>query len=381
VGTSGDPLPATLGVCHIASGDRWAGAEVQIATLLKYLARDPGLHICAIVLNPGRLAEEIEQVGIPTRVIPEGEKGFREMVREAARFLKDRNVQIIHSHRYKENLLGAWVGRRCNVPHIIRTQHGLPEPHTGFRALRQGLIRTVDNLVMRFATDRVVSVSFEITAHLTQRIKPQKVVTIPNGVDLERMHSGLTTSQAKERLGIEHDCQVIGIAGRLEPIKRLDIFLEVAKIIAARRPTARFVISGEGREKPSLVKLARSLGIGDRVLFLGHRNDMYDVLRAFDVLLLCSDHEGLPTVLLEALSLGVVVVARAVGGIPEVVRDGVNGILVDSSDPRRVAEACVQALVDRPGSERLVESGIRCVKERHDGAEVARQVSRLYRSL
>jgi glycosyltransferase involved in cell wall biosynthesis len=370
-----------LGVCHIASGDRWAGAEVQVATLLKYLARDPRFQIHAIVLNRGRLAKEIEGLGIPAKVIPEAENGLLDIVRVASHFLAGRNVRIIHSHRYKENLIGAWLARRCKIPHLVQTQHGLPEPLSGIRALKQRLIHSLNALVTRHASDRVIGVSSDVTRWLADRVKPQKLVTIPNGVDLESVRSNLTAQEARQRLGISPQGPVIGTAGRLEPIKRLDIFLKAAAEIVAQRPDAKFVIAGEGREQGALTTLAKALGIADRVLFLGHRNDAYDVLRAFDALVLSSDHEGLPMVLLEALCLGVPVVARTVGGIPEVIQSSVNGILVDSSDPKLLAQACLLVLSNPINSEGLIEGGIRTVKGTYSAAQTAGQVAQLYFSL
>lgn len=370
-----------IGICHLASGDRWAGAEVQIATLLKFLARDERLALCAILLNRGRLAQAIEQQGIPVMVIPEDRTSFRGIIREAARFLANRRIQIIHSHRYKENLVGAWLARRCNIPCCVRTQHGLPESQRGYRALKQGIILSLDRFVARHATERVISVSMEMTRQLARNLPSQKIETITNGVDVEGFHSRFTTEKAKENLGIAPERPVIGTAGRLEPIKRLDIFLKAAVEIAKNRPNAAFVIAGEGCEEASLARQALALGIDKRVSFLRHRDDVEDVLRAFDVLVLSSDHEGLPMVLLEALALGVVVVARAVGGIPEVIQDGTNGILVDSADPRTLAEACLGVLTDRARTERLIRAGIESVEKNFGAARTTERVAQLYLAL
>lgn len=375
------PAAAPLGVCHIASGDRWAGAEVQIATLLKFLAREERLRLSAILLNRGRLAKAIEGYGIAVKVIPESEHNFLGILRDASGFLSEKSVQILHSHRYKENLLAALLARRSRVPHIVRTQHGLPEPLKGMRALKQACVQTLDRFVARRVTERVISVSSEMTRHLTRYLSSQKIVTIPNRLDLESVHSGFTKDEAKQRLGISGGCPVIGTAGRLEPVKRLDIFLAMAGAVAGECPEARFVIAGEGREELRLKALAGELGLAERALFLGHRDDIYDILRAFDLLVLSSDREGLPMVLLEALSLSVVIVARAVGGIPEVIQDGVNGLLVDSADPRGLADACVQLLRDPPRSQRLAEAGIKSVTEAYGAARTADQVARLYFSL
>jgi len=141
------------------------------------------------------------------------------------------------------------------------------------------------------------------------------------------------------------------------------------------------LIAGEGREANNLKLLAESLGIGEHVLFLGHRDDIYDVLRAFDILVMCSDHEGLPMVLLEALALGLVVVAREVGGIPEVIQDGENGILVKSDHPSALAAACLEVLADAERRCRLVDSGPQSVAKGFSAERMAAQVAQLYRSL
>lgn len=370
-----------IAVCHIASGDLWAGAEVQIATLLRNLARNKELRLSAILLNPGRLAEEIRSCGIDVRIIPESQKSFWAIFSEAARYLAPRGVRILHSHRYKENVLASLLARRCRIPFAVRTQHGLPEPYAGLRYIKHGLVQKLDRFVTRRATDRVISVSSEMSRHLGRRMNPQKIVVIPNGVNPAIVHSELSVGEAKERLGIPKGCRVLGTAGRLEPIKRLDIFLEAAKLLCAERPDTWYVIAGEGKEKARLRTLTQSLGLGDRVLFLGHRDDIYDVLRAFDLLVISSDHEGLPTVLLEALCLGVAVVARGVGGIPEVIRNDVNGILVDSDDPRSLAGACAQVLGDPARARRMIEAGIKSVADEYGDVKAADQVTRLYFSL
>lgn len=370
-----------LAVCHIASGDLWAGAEAQIAMLLRSLAARNEFDLCAILLNPGRLAREIERIGIEVKVIPESQTGFWEIYSQAAGFLNNRGIRILHSHRYKENVLAAMLARRCRIPFVVRTQHGLPEPLAGLKHLKHRGLQVLDRFVAWHYTDRVISVSSEMCQHLARQIGAQKIVVIPNGVDRSVVRSGFSAAEAKERLGIPADCVVAGAAGRLEPIKRLDIFLNAARIIAAEKPGVRFVIAGEGGELAKLRALAQSLKLSDRVLFLGHRDDVYDVLRAMDIIILCSDHEGMPMVLLEALSLGVVVVAREVGGLPEVIQNGVNGMIVSSGEPGALARACMQILDDEPFRARLAQAGALLVAEKYSSESTGAQVARLYASL
>ena len=370
-----------IAVCHIASGDLWAGAEAQTASLLRWLAQRDELSLSVILLNEGRLAEKARESGIDVKVIPEAGKGFLQIFREATNYLRGRGIHLLHSHRYKENLLAALLAWRCQIPFVVRSQHGLPEPFGGLRHCKQSLVRVVDGLVARYATDRVISVSSELRGHLTRYIDPRKVVVVQNGLDIDQVRSNLSCEEAKEKLGIPGDYRVIGTAGRLEPIKRLDYFLQAAKLVSGRIGDARFVIAGEGRERPRLEELAHTLSLEKQVLFLGHRSDIYDVLRALDVFVLCSDHEGLPMVLLEALYLGVPVVARSVGGITDVVQDGVNGVLIESGETPALAAACLDLLLDDDRKKRLATAAIASVSEKFTAQRNAAEVAGLYRSL
>jgi glycosyltransferase involved in cell wall biosynthesis len=368
-------------VCHIASGDLWAGAEVQIATLLRFLARQPGLELSVILLNQGRLAEEVSRLSVALQVIPEDQFGFLGIFRRASEFLQGRNVKILHSHRYKENFLAALLAWRRHIPVVLRTQHGMAEPRTNLSKVKQGLLHGLDRLTARRTTDCIIGVSSDVSYRLGRQLNPKKIVTILNGIDLETVRSSLAPLEAKRRLGLPPDCLVIGTAGRLEPVKRLDIFLEAAKQISARHAKVRFVITGDGRERASLSTFARELGVGELVLFLGHRYDVYDVLRAFDLLVLSSDDEGLPMVLLEAMALGVVVVARAVGGLPEVIQDGKNGVLVHASDAASLANACVQVLGNSDRMQQLAEAATTSVAQHYSAERTANGVTQLYHSL
>jgi glycosyltransferase involved in cell wall biosynthesis len=345
------------------------------------LSHHPGLQVFVILLNEGRLAEEARRAGAEVKVIAESSRSFFEILEEATRYVRIRGIQILHSHRYKENLLAALVARRCGVRFVVRTEHGNPEPFKGLSHLKQGVLQQIDRLVAKCATDRVISVSSELQMRLAKHVNARKIAVIHNGLDTTEVRSDLNPLEARRRLNIPEGSPVLGYAGRLAPIKRLDVFLAAAREITHRMPEARFVIVGDGSERAPLEEMARAVGLQERVLFLGHRDDIYDVLRALDVFVLCSDHEGLPIVLLEALYLGIPVVARGVGGVSEVIQDGISGILVDSADPRVLADACVLLLEDDKLRKRLAQAGPSRVAERFSGERTAARVTNLYISM
>jgi glycosyltransferase involved in cell wall biosynthesis len=348
--------------------------------LLAAFQRNKDFSVSAIFLNDGRLADETRRSGIDVCVLPENKYNFFQILSRASQFLRHMDVQVLHSHRYKENLLAALLARRWRVPVHVSSRHGAPEPFAGWPRYKQGFIEMLDRVVARHSTDCVVSVSEELRRYLTTYLPPAKVVTIYNGIDEDRVFSPLTTLKAKQHLGIPSDCAVIGTAGRLDPIKRLDIFLNAAKQIGNTLPDTRFVIAGDGTEAARLRDLTASLGLRERVLFLGHRNDIYDVIRAMDIFVFCSDHEGLPMALLETLYLGVPVVARPVGGIAEVIRDGVTGVWVESSEPSDLAKACLQLLQDDPRRCFLARAGAQLVTKRFTANCTADRLAVLYYS-
>jgi glycosyltransferase involved in cell wall biosynthesis len=370
----------TLSVCHILSGDRWAGAEVQAATLIVQLCRDNNLLVSAIVLNEGRLACELRRAGANVKVIPEANNSFLQILKEAIFFVRQQNVQILHSHRYKENLLSHLLALRCNIRVTVQTKHGMGEPFTGWKCLRQFFHQQLDQWTARIASDAVIAVSAEMTPLLRRAYGFRKVLTIRNGIDTARVISRFSRAEAKANIGCTHS-PAIGIVGRLEPIKRIDLFLAMARIVTAQLPAAQFIVAGDGSLRESLIHSARAAGLEGNVLFLGHREDIHDVLRALDVLVMCSDHEGLPMVLLEAMCLGVPVVGRAVGGIGEVLESGRNGVSVPSAAPEDLANACMQLLDDRLLADRLCRNAAQTVQREFSMERNAGAIRCLYRSL
>ena len=223
--------------------------------------------------------------------------------------------------------------------------------------------------------------SADLRSHLSREIPSSKIDVIRNAVDLREVKSPLSKLEAKRRLGISPDAFVIGTAARLVPVKRLDLFLSAAELVSKQVSNLAVVIAGEGRERASLEAQVSGTSLEKQVHFLGHRHDIYDVLRAMDLLLITSDHEGLPTVLLEAMALGIPIVSRRVGGIPEVVDHAVNGLLVDSNRPAEIAEAALQVLSDASLYADLTLAGWQTVIKGYSAGASAAQVTRVYQTL
>jgi glycosyltransferase involved in cell wall biosynthesis len=370
-----------ISICHISEGDAWAGAEVQVATLLRALSKCSEIALHAILLHEGRLAHELHSFGVDVQVVNEEQKSLPRVLSECSTFVKARNIQILHSHNYKENLIALSLSRICNVPHLVRTAHGHPEPYSVIRNLKHWGILFADRLAAKYTAVQIVSVSSDLGEYWKRHVNPRNVIVLHNAVDRDNVRSNYSSVEAKHRLGISGDSFVIGTAARLECIKRHDLFVATAKCLAERLPESIFVIAGGGRYKETLQRLITESGLADRIKLLGERNDVYNVLRAMDILLICSDHEGVPMVMLEAMALGVAVVARRVGGIPEVIWHEVNGLLVSSDSPEELANAC-KSLYDNPHLRtNLTQRACDDIHRRYSAEKHARTIVKLYQSL
>jgi hypothetical protein len=134
-----------ISICHVSAGDAWAGIEVQVATLLRGLSKRPEVSLYAIVLCDGRLAHELRSFGVTVHVVSEQQKSFPRLISGCAQFVKGRNIQILHSNNYKENLVALLLSHSCKVPHLVRTRHGLPEPYSIARNLKHWFVFAADH--------------------------------------------------------------------------------------------------------------------------------------------------------------------------------------------------------------------------------------------
>jgi glycosyltransferase involved in cell wall biosynthesis len=175
----------------------------------------------------------------------------------------------------------------------------------------------------------------------------EKIRVIPNGVDVERFHPRWPNRALQQALGLDRKGPTVGIVAALRPEKNHEMFLYVAALVHAKLPAARFLVVGDGPQRAELEALAKSLGIGRAVHFLGTRSDVPELLSLVDVLALSSRMEANPICLLEAMASEKPVVATRVGSVAETVLDGRTGYLVGANDSQRMADRLVRLLTDR----------------------------------
>ncbi|MEY4589417.1 MAG: hypothetical protein RL497_1493 [Pseudomonadota bacterium] len=325
-----------LRVMHIISGDLWAGAEAQAYTLLSQLRGRVDLMV--VVLNTGELANRLTKGNIPLLILPESSLSslaiFSRLVRAIFSFKPD----VVHTHRQKENILGglAFVLNRIigRAKISVRTAHGAPE----FTPTGIGRIQATLNVAIgRWVQQAVIAVSEDLRGKLLPVFGPEKLVLVRNGVDCRALRElSLPIAPALRNYDV-------GIIGRLEPVKRVDLFLRMAAQLLAQAPDIpwRFHIIGDGNLAPSLKKLAEELGVLAHLDFHGHISTAAPYLAGLKVLIMCSDHEGTPMTALEAMALGVPVIAHKVGGLEELLSAQPRGLVVQHTH-----EGYAQALLD-----------------------------------
>src|SRR5262245_21640937 len=151
-----------LRVCHVMSADLWAGAEVQLATVASYLVERPDVELSAVLLNEGPLAGELRRLGVPVTVIDERRTTAAGIFVTLARLLRERPVDIVHTHRYKDTVLASVAARLAGVPGLVRTVHGQAEPMRVWARLKFRAYEALERLALRLFADRIVAVSWRM---------------------------------------------------------------------------------------------------------------------------------------------------------------------------------------------------------------------------
>jgi len=317
------------------------GAERSLARLLSDLDRGRFLpSVACLYGSDSPVADQIRALDIPVVDLGMSHKWRLDALGRLYRLLVDEHPAILHTSLFHANVPGRIVGRLAQVPIVISGERTM-----GMESRwRYGLNRMTHSLA-----DRIVCVSPRVADFVVERIgvPRDKIVVIPNGVELTDFDHLPDRRATRASLGLPVDGLVLGTVSRLQPVKRLDVLLRALVWLGS----AQTVIVGYGPEERRLKALAEQLGLEKRVHFVGHQDDVRPWLATMDVFVLSSDWEGMPNAVLEAMACGLPVVATSVGGTPDVVVDGGTGLLVPPRDPLSLAEA-LRALAADPDRRR-----------------------------
>jgi glycosyltransferase involved in cell wall biosynthesis len=324
--------------------------------------------------EPARsMIERLEEAGVEVIRIRRGRRFALTAWRPLVRLLRSGEVDVLHAHLFGSNVWASVIGTLTRTPAIVAHEHMWAYAGGGSRAL-------IDRHLIARLSDAFIAVSRagERSMIEAEGIPENAIVYVPNGIAPLPAGDG---PRLRRELGIEAAAPVIGSVGHLRAEKAYDVLIEAAAILRDRHPGLRVLIAGEGPERESLEALRSRLGLEGTVLMPGARDDVADVLAAIDVAVCCSDFEGGPLSVMEYMAAGRPVVATRVGGLPELVRDGETGVLVDPRDPDALADAAGSLLGDPALRDHLGERGREVQRAEYDIDVWAGRLERLYEDL
>ena len=347
-----------------------AGTLARGESSMSFVAEELGVRVLQI--------DELHREVLPLR--------DASAVMRLAEVIRRERPLILHSHTAKAGAIGrlaALLARDARPRLIVHTFHG----HVlrgYFGPLRATAFRLLERALANVST-ALVAVSPQVRDDLVELgVAPRdKFAVVRLGINLDARVANAAQGRAETRrlLGIPPDRFTVGWVGRMTGVKRTDDVLLAFKRLSERGIDACLCLVGDGPDRDALEERAHQLGIMRRCLFLGYQEDVAPYYGAFDAFLLTSANEGTPVVAIESLASGVPVVATAVGGVPDVVRDGESGFLVEPGAIDELADRLARIAGDRDLGRRLGESGRAHVLSRYSVERLLGDVDRLYRSL
>lgn len=349
------------------------GAEMLLVDLMRL--RMPGCRYQIVCLiRGGPLEQEFQRLGIAVKIFGRRHKFDIGLVFRVAAWLRKEKVDVVHTHLFTADTYGRLAARIAGVPAVFSTVHNIVNPWKGSGR------KAIDRLFARLST-AVVGCSEEVTQTLASRdkIPVAKLVSIPNGIDLQKF-SSFSGAGVREEFGLPVERQLIGVVGRLHEQKAHDdLFRALALLPQVRARQLTCLVIGTGDLLAPLTQLVKELGLEDCVIFTGMRTDVPRLVAALDVFVMSSRWEGLPIALLEAMASAKAVLCTRVGGIPDVVIDGDNGVLVNAGDVAHFAQRLDALLQDADLRQRLGHRARETVIARFDVSRTATAYNRLHR--
>lgn len=365
---------STQNVLHVASGDLWAGAEVQLFTLATTLQNNFNTKVTVALMNFGELERRLRSAGVSVIVIDEKRLNSLRVFLRLLKLIRDLKPDIVHTHRTKENILGSLAAFITGCRHSIRTLHGAPEHLPGWRKPTKYLLVWLDQMTGRYLQDFIIAVTYPLAEQVKDIYPGNKIRVVENGLNI---------SSALKAHKIAPSKFIIGFAGRLVGVKRVDIIIKIARELLDQYPEFEFEVRiyGDGPLKEELEQLNKAMGTEEVISFRGHSNNIHEEIQQMNTFLMTSDHEGLPMSLLEAMLLGVPIIAHAVGGIPKLLREGENGIMIKSQDPQDYANWIHQLANDHELCNRISKKAMLYATENYSAESNAKNYLSIYLEL
>lgn len=340
-------------ILHTEAAMGWGGQQMRVLSEARGMI-DRG-HTVTLACQPNaKIAERAPEWDVPT--FTTGMTGAFDIAGIAAlkAFIQEFRPHIVNAHSSRDAWTGLIAARLAGSNVTVRTRHG----HGNIK-------RSFESRLLYCRLSDAISATGEATReYVIERIglPPERVVSIPTGIDLRRFDPKTADKSAFRRdIGVEENAPLVGMAAVFIACKGVSYFVEATARIAAQRPDVRFVIVGDkpipDGDPPKFVEQIEKLGMKDKIILAGFRKDMPNVLAAMTVFVCPSLSEGMPQVVTQALAMKCPVVATRVGGIPEQIIDGVTGYLVERANAEQIADRALRMLTAPDEAARMGEEG------------------------
>lgn len=295
------------------------------------------------------------------------------------RLIRRYQPDIVHTHTAKAGFTGRVAARLAGVPVIVHTFHG--HVFRGyFSPARTRVFLALERLAAR-VSDAILTLTDTLRDELADEYRVasrERITVLPLGLDLDPFLNAERHNGAFRRAwNIPPDAPLVGLVGRMVPVKNIPLFLQAAALLRERKPDARFVLIGDGELRAELEAQTDALGLRPAVTFTGWQRDLASAYADMDALVISSVNEGTPVSVIEALATGCPVAATAVGGLPDLLEHGALGRLVPSGDAGALARATLDMLDDPPDG----AAARRLMRERYGIDRLVSDLDALYRRL
>ncbi|KJR99071.1 MAG: hypothetical protein VR68_09625 [Peptococcaceae bacterium BRH_c4a] len=359
------------------------GIKNHLLTLIEHSDQKKFEHM--VVCPAGEMAKAFTGAGITTYEIPlrgEISPAFElSAIKMLVWLFRTNRVDISHCHGSKAGLVGRLAARLAGVPAVVMTVHN-SILHDHFPPWKKLMYSQFEGFLAGF-THRIITVSQALGCEIIsrERISPEKVVTIYNGISPEQFCLGADREYLQKTTGIPAGVRIVGTVARLAPQKGVINFIRAAAELSAGSHGLAFLVVGEGPLRAILEREAGARKLTGKLFFAGDRQDVRKIVPCLDVFVLASLTEGLPLTVLEAMACRRPVVASRVGGIPEIITDGVSGLLVDPGDVTALVSAVRRLLNDEGMSRRMGNEGHNRVMQLFTARKMARDTEEIYAQL
>lgn len=343
-------------IFYIIDSLKIGGAEMLLLAMLKSYLPDHTLFVG--YFSHGPLFDEIKALGIPVYRL--SERGLKDpmVILRTWKLLRDIKPDVVHTHLFKSDFVGQISSRLAGVPVRISSLHNT-NPWQ-----KNPIYSMILRRVITGGTQLIIAVSDVVRDFTIQwsHYTEDEIVVIENGIDLEHFNKEKVEALDLSKWSIPDDAPIITMIGRLTEQKDHNNLVSAAEIVLSQAPNVRFLIVGTGELEADLKELTKTKGIEEQVIFTGIIRDIPGLMKAVDIITFSSAWEGLPVTLLEAMAMEKPIVSTAVGGIPSVIQDGENGLLVPPRDPVKLAQALLKVLNSLPLQEKLGTSALKSIQ-------------------